>query len=304
MSKTLRGAVLALAVLLSQQTGRAMDAAPQDTLRTVVIGTEGAFPPWNITRPDGTLIGFEPDLLQILCQRANLRCQLVAQDWDGMIGALQAHKIDVIADALQITPARKAVLAFSLPYAITTGVFVTQKDSPLARMANRGLVLDLDANPTPERQTQALAALREELRGKTLGVAISSTYDAFLDKYLAGVITIKSYRTMGERDLDLLSGRIDLTLDDTTYLRPLLAAPDAQDLVLVGPELIGGELGAGEGFGLRQDDTALAERLNAAIRSAIADGTVKRLSLKWFKADATPDLGPDPASTSSGTPKP
>ncbi|MDG3439061.1 transporter substrate-binding domain-containing protein [Nitrospirillum amazonense] len=304
MSKTLRGAVLGLAILLSLQAARAADVPAQQARRTVVIGTEGAFPPWNMTRPDGSLIGFEPDLLQVLCQRANLQCQLVAQDWDGMIGALQAHKIDVIADALQITPARKAVLAFSLPYAITTGVFVTQKDSPLARMANRGLVLDLDASPAPERQAQALAALREELRGKTLGVAISSTYDAFLDKYLAGVITIKSYRTMGERDLDLLSGRIDLTLDDTTYLRPLLAAPDAQDLVLVGPELIGGELGAGEGFGLRQDDTALAERLNAAIRSAVADGTVKRLSLKWFKADATPDLGPDPTSTPSGTPKP
>ncbi|MEA1648510.1 transporter substrate-binding domain-containing protein [Nitrospirillum sp. BR 11164] len=292
---------LAVALPLSAAWGGA--AGAEELPRAVVIGTEGAFPPWNITRPDGTLIGFEPDLLQILCQRANLRCQLVAQDWDGMIGALQAHKIDVIADALQITPARKAVLAFSLPYAITTGVFVTQKDSPLARMDNRGLVLDLDASPTPERQTQALAALREELRGKTLGVAISSTYDAFLDKYLADVITVKSYRTMGERDLDLLSGRIDLTLDDTTYLRPLLAAPDAQDLVLVGPELIGGELGAGEGFGLRKDDTALAERLNAAIRSAVEDGTVRRLSLKWFKADATPTLEAHPGAA-AGRPQP
>jgi octopine/nopaline transport system substrate-binding protein len=264
--------------------------SPAETAQdAIVIGTEGAFPPWNFTRPDGTLDGFEPELMRDLCRRANLSCRVVAMDWDGMVGALHARKIDVIADSVQITPARLAVLAFSRPYALTTGVFGSQKGGGLTRMADRGVVLDLD-RPSPE-DAGRIAQLRKELRGKIIGIAISGAYDSFVNRYLKDVVTIKYYRTMGERDLDLLNGRLDITLEDAAYMSPLLATRDGAMLQLVGPELIGGEMGRGEALALRQSDPAHKAQLNAAIGAAIADGTIRRLGLKWFSMDATPPAG-------------
>src|SRR3712207_8988020 len=61
---------------------------------TVKIATEGAYAPWNFSTPQGKLDGFEPELAQELCRRMNVKCEVVAQDWDGIIPALNAGKYD------------------------------------------------------------------------------------------------------------------------------------------------------------------------------------------------------------------
>lgn len=260
--------------------------SPQNRSAVIIIGTEGAFPPWNFTHPDGSLDGFEPEMMRDLCRRAHMLCRMEAMDWDGMIGALHAHKIDIIADSVQLTPARQAVLAFTRPYALTTGVFVSQKGSDLSRMAARGVLFDFD-RPSPELAAR-IAQLRRDLRGKVMGIEISGAFDTFVDRYLKDVVTIKYYRTMGERDLDLLNGRLDFTLEDAAYVRPLLVTRDGAKLQQVGPELIGGDMGRGEALVLRPSSAALKARLDAAIGAAIADGTLHRLDLKWFSMDAAP----------------
>lgn len=269
----------------------ASPASPGDPAKgqpMLTIGTEGAYPPWNFTRADGTLDGFEPELMRDLCRRVGASCRIVAMDWDGMIGALHASKIDLIADAVQITPARHQVLAFTRPYAMTTGVFVSVKGGPLARMPDRATVLNFDhSSPATD---QAIARLRAQLRGKVIGVEISGAYDNFISRYLKDAVTIKYYHTMGERDLDLFNGRLDATLEDEAYMRPLLATRDGATLQLVGPELIGGDMGRGEALALRPDDHALKARFDAAIGAALADGTIRRLDAKWFNMDATPPV--------------
>lgn len=265
--------------------------SPKSGQAVITIGTEGAFPPWNLTRPDGSLDGFEPEMMRDLCHRARLSCRMVAMDWDGMIGALHAGKIDAIADSVQITSARRTVLAFSRPYALTTGVFVSQKGNSATRMANRGVVLNFDsASPALAGR---IAQLRSDLHGKVIGVAISSAFDTFINRYLKDVVTIKYYHTMGERDLDLLNGRLDVALEDAAYMGPLLATRDGAALQMVGPEVIGGDMGKGEALALRPDDHALKARFDAAIGAALADGTIHRLDLKWFDMDARPPAGDD-----------
>ncbi|MFN3321690.1 MAG: transporter substrate-binding domain-containing protein, partial [Allorhizobium sp.] len=51
----------------------------------VRIATEGAYAPWNFSGPNGTLEGFEIDLANDLCKRMNRECEIVAQNWDGII---------------------------------------------------------------------------------------------------------------------------------------------------------------------------------------------------------------------------
>jgi octopine/nopaline transport system substrate-binding protein len=275
-----RALALAALLLLAACHGAARD---RDEL---VIGTEGAYPPWNFTRPDGSLAGFEPDYLRVLCARLHRRCRMVAMDWDGMIGALQTGKIDVIADAVQVTRERAAVLAFGRPYALTTGVIATLRDAPLARLPDRGATLDLD-RPGPALDGLT-ARLHAGLAGKVIGVQLSGAFDTFLTQAFGPDVRLRYYRTMGERDLDLLNGRIDATLEDESYIHPLLATRDGAALVMAGPRLIGGSLGRGEALAFRPGDTALRAAFDRAIGDTLADGTVRRLGLQWFAMDASP----------------
>jgi len=83
----------------------------------IKIGTEGAYPPWNGTNAAGELEGAEIDLVFDLCKRMKAECELVAQDWDGIIPALQNGKYDAIMAGMSITAERMEVINFSQGYA-------------------------------------------------------------------------------------------------------------------------------------------------------------------------------------------
>ena len=262
--------------------------------RELVIGTEGLYPPWNFTRADGQLAGYEPDYLRVLCARVHRRCRMVAMDWDGMVGALQTGKIDLIADAVQVTSERASVLWFTRPYAVTTGVIATLRWVPLAHLSDNGALMDFDRKgPALDA---GIARLRHSLAGKVIGVQMAGTFDNFLNQSIGSTggatgksgVTIRYYRTMGERDLDLLNGRIDATIEDESYLRPLLQTRDGAALTLAGPRMIGGSMGRGEALAFRPGDRALHDAFDGAIATTLADGTARRLGLKWFRMDATP----------------
>src|SRR5919199_1437746 len=85
--------------------------------KTVKIATEGAYAPWNFTGAGGKLEGFEIDLANDLCDRMKVKCEIVAQDWDGIIPALNAKKYDAIMAGMASTDERKEVLEFSRAYA-------------------------------------------------------------------------------------------------------------------------------------------------------------------------------------------
>jgi len=266
-------------------------SAPTEN-RELIIGTEGLYPPWNFTPADGELAGYEPDYLRVLCARIHRRCRMVAMDWDGMVGALQTGKIDLIADAVQVTAERANVLWFTRPYAVTTGVIATPRDGPMAHMSDSGALMDFDRKgPALDAR---IARLRKSLAGKVIGVQMAGTFDNFLNQSIGATgpsgVSIRYYRTMGERDLDLLNGRIDATIEDESYLRPLVQTRDGAALVLTGPRMIGGSMGRGEALAFRPGDRALHDAFDSAIGATLADGTARRLGLKWFRMDATPGM--------------
>ena len=273
------GAAIAAALLMST-------AVQAKDWKTVVIGMEGAYEPYNLTDPSGKIVGFEPDLVMDLCGRMKVECKIIAQDWDGMIPGLNAGKFDVIMDGMSITEERKKTIDFSKPYSATPGAFVAAKASPLAKLANGGKVFNFTKDP--KGAGAALKEMQDALKGKTIGVQVSTTHATFLDKNFKNVATIKEYKTVDERDLDLKAGRIDAALDDQPAQSSMLEKPDAKDYALVGPQFTGGEFGVGVGMGIRKADSDLTAKFNTALAAAFADGSVKKYSLKWFKLDTTP----------------
>ncbi|MBY5821629.1 transporter substrate-binding domain-containing protein [Rhizobium leguminosarum] len=248
------------------------------------ITLEGAYAPWNLTNADGTLGGFEPELAKVLCERAKIECTLVASDWDGMITALNAGKFDVIMDALSITEERKKIIDFTIPYAATPAAFAAAKDSPLANAAGTGATIKMTPGQTGVNE---IDALKEVFKGKTIGIQAATVYAKFVYDNFGDIAEIREYKTGADRDLDLQNGRIDLGFDDAVYFANAFKAAN-DTLAFTGPEIAGSIWGEGEGLGLRKADTDLRDKFNLAIKSALADGTVKTLSMKWFKMDVSP----------------
>jgi len=252
--------------------------------KKATITLEGAYAPWNLTNADGSLGGFEPELAKVLCERAKIECTLVASDWDGMIPALNAGKFDVIMDALSITEERKQIIGFTVPYAATPAAFATAKDSPLSKAAGTGSTIKMTPGQTGVKEIEALKAV---FKGKTIGIQAATVYAKFVYDNFGSVAEVREYKTGADRDLDLQNGRIDLGFDDAVYFNNAFEAANGT-LAFTGPEITGSIWGEGEGLGVRKADKDLADKFNEAIKSALADGTVKNLSMKWFKVDVSP----------------
>jgi octopine/nopaline transport system substrate-binding protein len=275
LTKVWIGTLLAGALLAS--------GAQAKEWKTVTIATEGAYAPWNLTLPGGKLGGFEPELIANLCTRAQLQCNLVSQDWDGMIPGLQAGKFDVLMDVISITPEREKIIAFSHPYAATPATFAVSNPKVLPKSSPGAPAVNLTGDPKTDQAT--VDALRKQLKGRTIGIQSGTVYTKFIEDSFKDVATIRDYKTAQERDLDLVNGRIDASFDDETYF---LSSSTDKSIFIAGPKIGGPIWGPGEGLAFRKQDADLKAKFDAALTAALADGTVKKLSEKWFKTNVAP----------------
>ncbi len=283
---TLSRLMCALCMTATLATSFAGQAAEGKKWTTVRIGTEGAFRPFNFTKPDGTLDGYEIDLYKILCDSMKVTCEIVIQPFTGMIPALNAGKFDAIMSGMSATEKRREVIEFSLPYSNSGQTFAALKDSPLAKLPDTGVRFSLTKDEAGA--IKELEKIKPLIAGKTIGVQTASIAANFLNHYLKGVVKVREYKTTEEHDLDLAAGRVDFIIASSTYLNGAREKSGNANMVLSGPSFIGGLLGSGSAIGLRKSDPELKKLFDEAILKAKQDGTLKRLGMKWFGQDITP----------------
>jgi len=172
-----KGFLALVAGMVLIAAGSAADAKDWSKIR---IGTEGAYLPWNGLDASGKLVGFELELGRDLCRRINAECEFVAQDWDGMIPALQSGKYDVIMAGMSVTPERRQVIDFAGPYAMDPVVFATLKGSKLLQQNLPDDKIDM-AEISPDEQKQ-IDAVTKALKGKTVGVQVSTIHQNMLEQ--------------------------------------------------------------------------------------------------------------------------
>jgi octopine/nopaline transport system substrate-binding protein len=277
------------AILAGSMIAAAVSAVQAKDWKSVTIATEGAYEPWNLTKPDGSLDGFEIELGKDLCTRMQLSCRFVSQDWDGMIAGLNADKFDIIMDGMSITDERRKAIDYSKPYASTPGGFAGLKSGPLASLKGTGSQVVLTGDKAHDKPV--IDEFRAALKGKKIGIQTATSFTKFVEDNFGDVAEIVEYKTAPEHDLDVTGGRVDVAFDDITYFISAFSKPENSDMMVVGPQIAGPIWGEGEAAGFRKSDTDLRNLYDKALAGAIADGTVKRLSLKWFKIDVTPVSG-------------
>lgn len=234
--------------------------------QTVRIGTEGAYPPFNYIDRDGKLQGFDIEIAQALCDAANMKCTFVTQSWDGMIPALLARQYDAIIASMSITEERKQRVDFTDKYYQTPARFVTKKDA-------------------------GIEISKEGLRGKTVGVQRATVSANFINDNFSDVMTIRSYATQEEANMDIASGRLDLLFADAVVLQNgFLETAPGKNYEFVGPSYTD-EAWFGEGIGiaLRKGEDDLRKAFNEAIQTIRKDGTYQEINDKYFDFDVYGD---------------
>lgn len=236
-------------------------AVAQELPEPLVIGTEGAYPPFNYTESDGSVAGFEIDLGNAMCAHLEIECEWVTQDWDGIIPGLQAQKYDAIMASLYITDERREVIAFSDKYYHVPSQFVAATESDIEISA-------------------------QGLSGSVVGTQRATSFERYMNANMPEV-ELRLYGTMDEAYLDLASGRLDAVLGDVVALQDgFLGTPDGEGYELRGPEFNDPEFfGYGAGVGVRQENQHIADAFSGAIEALREDGTYQEISEKWFGLD-------------------
>jgi len=250
--------------------------------KTVTVGVEGAFPPFNLTTPGGELQGLDLDVVKEVCKRAELDCKIVAQDWDSQIPSLLAGKFDVVL-TMGPNPERRKAIDFSEPYVITPNTFLVPADGPLASLPHTGESLSTDT----EEGKKALADLKEALKGKTIGASLSTSQLQFVEENFGDAVQVRTYKGSEQVKLDLQSGRVDGQYDNVVFARDRAEKSNGA-LKITGPLLVGGIQATNVCIGLRKDEPELKAKLDKAIGEMRADGTLSKMSEKWFSMDLSP----------------
>jgi polar amino acid transport system substrate-binding protein len=214
----------------------------------VRLGTEGAYEPFNFINDAGEIDGFERDLGDELCARAELTCEWVTNDWDSIIPNLTSGNYDVIIAGMSITDERDEVIDFTQGY--------TPPASSLFMGMDDGL----------------------EIEGAVIA-AQTNTIQAGHIATLEGV-TLVEFATPDETVSAVRNGEADAVFADMDYLTQI-ADEDADLMIILDPV----QLGGGIGMGLREGDPLIAQ-FDVAITSMKEDGTLNALILEWFGEDA------------------
>ncbi|HTH96390.1 MAG TPA: cystine ABC transporter substrate-binding protein [Stellaceae bacterium] len=226
------------------------------TRGTLVIGVEGTYPPFNYQDESGHLVGFEIDFAKALTAKLGLKPDFKPTKWDGMLAALTDGRLDVVINQVTITPARQKIFDFSVPYTISGSQIITLKSN----------VKKFD---TPEKLAHA-----------RVGVGLGTNYEQWLHTHVP-TAEVRTYDDDPSKYQDLRAGRIDAALNDR-----LVAA----DFI----KKSGGPF-APAGAPFDQQESGVALRKNAGFKAAIdkaiealrADGTLTKISVKWFGIDVT-----------------
>lgn len=229
-------------------------ATEADTAGEVLrIGTEGAYAPFNYTNADGTLGGFDIDIANAICDDMQMTCEIIAQDWDGIIPGLKAGKYDAIVAAMSVTPEREQQVSFTEPYFSNTLVFLAKKDS------------SFDPSNSNDINTNSIAAQRS---------TISSQW--FEETYPDA--NMKLYDTLSNAFLDLGSNRVDAMVSDKLPALEWLGSTSGSHYVLKGEEI---DINDNFAIAVRPGDE-LQTKINQALANIKADGTYDEINQKYF----------------------
>lgn len=223
----------------------------------IKVGLEGTYPPFNYQDESGKLTGFEVELAQALAKELGVEAQFQPTKWDGILAALESRRLDVVINQVTISDERRKKYDFSTPYTVSGIQALTRK---------------ADGDSIKSAQ---------DLAGKKVGVGLGTNYEQWLKENVPQA-DIRTYDDDPTKFQDLNVGRIDVILVDRLAAFEMVEKTGGR-LAVAGDAFSRQE----SGIALRKGNPQLLAAIDAALARLKADGTLRQLSEKWFKADVT-----------------
>lgn len=263
--KKVFAAALAIAalVLLSFSLVTCKGAAKKNLLDQVlakgemIIALEGNWEPWSYHNDNDELVGFDVDAAKTVCERLGVKARFIELPWERIFASLERRECDIVVDGVEITSERLKRFYFTQPYAYDRMALITQ-------LGNNNI------------------NSFEDLKGRTSGNTPDTTYYQIAEKYGAILIETDPF----EETMRLLSeNRIESTLNsDVCFYNYMLMNPGAPARIAALSETA-----TPVAIVCRRDESNLTflNELNQILTELHSDGTLDRLSLKYFGRDIT-----------------
>lgn len=223
----------------------------------IVVATEGTWAPWSFHDESDALVGFDVEVARNIAEKLGVKAVFAETEWDGIFAGIDSRRYDMTCNGVEVTGERAEKYDFSDPYGFIHTVLIVRTDNE-----------DITGF--------------DDLKGKTTANSLGSTYAMQAENYGANVQTIDTL----EETLQLVEhGRVDATLNaDVSFYDYMSVHPEKPfKIVALAPDMAQVAIPLRKG----KETAALREAINAALAELAADGTLRAISEKYFKADIT-----------------
>lgn len=244
--------LIASAALLGfAHSAQALTPAEIKAKGTLVVGVLTDFPPYNGLDKEQKPAGYDNDVAKLFAEELGVKLEMVPLTGPNRIPYLLTNRVDVLFSALGINAERAKQVGFSSPYSSLDILVMGPKDKVVK-------------GP-------------QDLPKYTVGVTRAGSQDTFLTQVAPANTNIMRFEDDPTSLQALISGQVEVIGASSIHLAMLQR--DHADLNIERKFLLHSQ---GNGIGIRLEDTALLEYVNAFVAEIVADGKLSEINQKWF----------------------
>ncbi len=218
--------------------------------KKLVVGTSADYPPFEYIDDEGNFTGFDIELMEEIGKRLGYEIEWQDISFDGLIGALQAGKIDAIIAAMSATPEREEQVDF-------TDVYFSGAD---AILVTEGSGIKIEK--------------KEDMAGLRVGVQQGTIQEEWVDENIEA--DVHRYERAEQAILDLKSGRLDVVALD--YYVALSFIEQGGVEMALKTEFAGEHMA----IAVKEGNTELREQFNKVIKELKDEGFIENLAMKYL----------------------
>ena len=245
--------VLAILTLASCLTGCGKKKTLSDLQAAgeLIIATSPDFPPFEELQSDGSIVGIEIDILNLICEKLGVKLTIKQMEFDSVVPGVQVGKFDMGVSGISVTPKRQKNVLFTEPYCLAAQAIVVPADSPITCKA--------------------------DLEGKKVSVQTGTTAEQFC---MAEGYDVLSYNANSDAELAAVGGKVDAWVIDDLTAADMVKVYNAENpgaLVILDEAMTTEPYAFAMPFGYEE----IVDEINVILQEMIADGTVAEIFEKF-----------------------